>query len=78
MDLRLIKNKKYFPDLQSEITIKKNQIGRDEYRRRLQNAFKQLHRVLKDDGYIVITFHHKKLEEWNDFVLCCKASRFQV
>lgn len=70
-------DKKYLPDLQSEITIKKGQIGRDEYRRRLQNAFKQLHRVLKDDGYIVITFHHKKLQEWNDFVNAVRLAGFK-
>jgi 16S rRNA G966 N2-methylase RsmD len=70
-------DKKYLPDLQSEITIKKGLIGRDEYRRRLQNAFKQLHRVLKDDGYIVITFHHKKLQEWNDFVHAVRLAGFK-
>lgn len=70
-------DKKYFPDLRSEITIKKGHIGRDEYRRRLHNAFRQLHRVLKDDGYIVITFHHKKLEEWNDFVHAVRQAGFK-
>ncbi len=70
-------DKKYLPDLQSEITIKKGQIGREEYRRRFQNAFKQLHRVLKDDGYIVITFHHKKLQEWNDFVHAVRLAGFK-
>lgn len=70
-------DKKYIPDLQSEITIKKGQIVREEYRRRLQNAFKQLHRVLKDNGYIVITFHHKKLQEWNDFVHAVRLAGFK-
>lgn len=70
-------DKKYIPDLKSEITIKKGKIGRDEYRRRLQNAFRQLHRVLKDDGYIVITFHHKKLQEWNDFVNAVRLAGFK-
>lgn len=70
-------DKKYLPDLKSEITIKKGQVGRDEYRRRLQNAFKQLHQVLKDDGYIVITFHHKKLQEWNDFVRAVRLAGFK-
>jgi len=70
-------DRKYLPDLQSEITIKKGQIGRDEYRRRLRNAFRQLHRVLRDDGYIVITFHHKKLQEWNDFVRAVRLAGFK-
>lgn len=70
-------DKKYVPDLQSEITIKKGQIGRDVYRRRLQNAFQQLHRVLKEDGYLVVTFHHKKLQEWNDFVNAVRLAGFR-
>lgn len=70
-------DKKYMPELRAEITIKKGQIGRDEYRRRLQNAFKQLHRVLKDNGYIVITFHHKKIQEWNDFVRAVRLAGFK-
>jgi 16S rRNA G966 N2-methylase RsmD len=70
-------DKKYLPDLNSEITIKKGIVGRDEYRRKLQNAFKQLHRVLKDDGYIVITFHHKKIREWNDFVHAVRLAGFK-
>jgi hypothetical protein len=70
-------DRRYWPDLQSEITIKKEQIGRSEYRRRLQHAFKQLHQVLKDDGYIVITFHHKKLQEWNDFVHAVRLAGFK-
>ena len=70
-------DKKYLPDLRSEITIKKGQTGREEYRRRLQNAFMVLHRALKDDGYIVITFHHKKLQEWNDFVRAVRLAGFK-
>ena len=70
-------DKKYLPDLQSEITIKKGIIEREEYRRRLQNAFRQLHRVLKDTGYLIITFHHKKLQEWNDFVRAVRLAGFK-
>jgi len=70
-------DQKYLPDLQSEITIKKGHIGREEYRRRLQNAFKQLHLVLQDDAYIVITFHHKRLQEWNDFVHAVRLAGFK-
>jgi hypothetical protein len=70
-------DKKYVPDLKSEITIKKGQIGREEYRRRLTNAFKQLHRVLKDNGRLVITFHHKKMQEWNDFVQAVRIAGFK-
>lgn len=70
-------DKKYYPDFASEITIRKGITGREEYRRRLNNAFRQMHGVLKDDGFIVITFHHKKILEWNDFVHAVKLSGFR-
>ena len=68
---------KYEPDLKSEITIKKNKIDRSEYRRRLNNAFKQMHNVLKDNGYLIITFHHQRIQEWNDFVHAVKLAGFK-
>jgi len=68
---------KYTPELEAEITVKKGSISRDMYRRRLQNAFVNMHKVLKDDGYIVITFHNKEMEEWNDFVNAVRNAGFR-
>lgn len=70
-------DKKYAPDLKSEITIKKGQISREQYRRRLQRAFQEIHRALKDEGYLVVTFHHKKIQEWNDFVNAVRLAGFK-
>lgn len=70
-------NSKYNPDLRPEITLKKGNIERSEYRRRLENAFKQIHKVLKKDGVLVVTFHHKKIKEWNDFVRSVKFAGFK-
>jgi len=71
-------DKKYFPCLDAEITIKnEGETQREQYRRRLANAFKQIHKVLRDDGYLVITFHHKKIQEWNDFVKAVKIAGFR-
>ena len=84
MDLSLIwliwlkrYNSKYTPDLNSEITVKKGIVSRDIYKRRLQNAFINMHKVLKDDGYIVITFHSKEMAEWNDFVNAVRNAGFK-
>lgn len=74
--LKRLNARKYSPDMMAEITIKEGQIDREEYRRRLTNAFKQLHRVLKDDGKIVITFHHQQIREWNEFVSAIRLSGF--
>ena len=68
----------YWPDLDAEITLKKGQRDREAYRRRLENAFRQLHIVLKDNGYLVVTFHHKRLLEWNDFVKAVRLAGFTI
>ncbi len=70
-------DEKYNPDLRSEITIKENYIERDEYRIKLRNAFKLMHNVLKDNRYLVVTFHHKKIQEWNDFVKSVRLAGFK-
>ena len=70
-------DKKYTPDLNSEITVKRGIVTRDIYKRRLQNAFVNIHKVLKDDGYLVITFHNKEMEEWNDFVNAVRNAGFK-
>ena len=70
-------DKKYKTNNVGEITVKKGYIGRDEYRRKLVNAFKNMHRVLKDDGYMVVTFHSQEMQDWNDFVNCARNAGFK-
>ena len=70
-------NTKYGSDPTAEITIKTGYFTREQYRLRLNNAFTQMHKVLKDDGYLVVTFHHKNIQEWNDFVNAVKQSGFR-
>ena len=70
-------NEKYVPDLSSEITVKRGVVSRSIYKRRLQNAFINIHKVLKDEGYLVITFHNKEMEEWNDFVNAVRNAGFK-
>lgn len=71
-------DKKYAPDLGAEITIKKGVVERAEYSRRLENAFKQINRALKDDGKLVVTFHHKQIKEWNEFIRSVLAAGFEI
>lgn len=68
---------KYNPNLDAEITIKKDYVSREEYRRKMTHAFKNLHKVLKSDGYLVITFHNQNMHEWNDFVIALKDAGFK-
>lgn len=72
-------DKKYSPDLNSEITIKSKGVrARKDYQRKMENAFKQIHRVLKDEGYLVVTFHHQKTIEWNTFINSVRLAGFKV
>lgn len=70
-------DKKYTPDSQAEITVKKGYVDREEYKRKLVYAFKILHKVLKDDGYMVVTFHSQEMKEWNDFVNAVRNAGFK-
>ena len=66
----------YSPNPSAEITVKRGLVSRDLYKRRLTNAFITLFRVLKDDGYMVVTFHSKEMQEWNDFVNAVRNAGF--
>jgi len=70
-------NEKYRANSQAEITVKRGYVDRNEYRRKLVNAFKNLHKVLKDDGYMVVTFHSQEMKEWNDFVNSVRNAGFK-
>lgn len=70
-------NKKYTPAANAEITVKAGVVSRDIYRRRLLNAFINMHKVLKDNGYLVVTFHSKEMQEWNDFVNAVRNAGFK-
>ncbi|NBH82202.1 hypothetical protein D7X88_04670 [bacterium C-53] len=70
-------NPKFKSDQTGEITVKKGYVDRAEYRRKLVNAFRNLHKVLKDDGYMVVTFHSQEMQDWNDFVNCVRSAGFK-
>ncbi|QIL01354.1 hypothetical protein G7078_00120 [Sphingomonas sinipercae] len=72
-------NPKYAPDVRSEISVLRNSASsRQTYRGRLRNAFQNIHRVLKDDGKLVVTFHHQDVSEFNDFILAVRGAGFVV
>ena len=70
-------DKKYTPELGSEISVEKNSpSSRENYRRRLRNAFEEIYTALRDDGRLVVTFHHQQVREFNDFVIAVKGAGF--
>jgi adenine-specific DNA methylase len=43
---------------------KVKQLANDDYAAKMEVAFKEMNRVLKDDGVIVVMFTHRKAEAW--------------
>jgi len=70
-------DQKYEPCFTAEITVKKNIVSREEYKRKLTNAFRKLHNALKPDGYLVTTFHNQHMQEWNDFIIAMRDAGFK-
>ncbi len=69
--LRLVLAKKY-PNFTPEITDKEDEVienptrgkTKDDFKEGLTNVYRECHRVLKDDGLMAFTFHHKSGETW--------------
>jgi len=71
-------NSIYKPDSVGEITYKKNIVSREEYSSKLKNAFKKLHFVLKNNHYMVVTFHSQDMTEWNEFISSIRLAGFDI
>lgn len=71
-------DKKYIPNFNAEITIKKNVIDENLYKSRFTNGLKKLHKILKDDGKAVFTFHNKDIKIWNIFLNSIKEAGFKI
>ncbi len=64
---------------QNEI-VKNNTRGRtnEDYQRSLSQVFCEISRVLKKDGILIFTFHHKKLEAWVSIIESLINNNFYV
>lgn len=65
-------------DLNAEITIKRNIISSDDYQKRFTGALREIYKVLKDDGKLVLTFHNKDISVWNAFTKSITQSGFKI
>ena len=48
------------------------------FTKKLQNVFQECHRVLKDDGMFIFTYHHSKNEGWQSVIKAILESGFLV
>ncbi len=71
-------DEKYLPNIDAEITVKKDIQDVDTYQRKFTNGIKNLYRVLKPNGKIVFTFHNKDIMVWNAFLLSISEAGFKI
>lgn len=71
-------DRKYTPQVDREITVKKGVKSVEEYNKDFTKGIKNLYYVLKDDGKIVFTFHNKDLMVWNAFLRSISEAGFRV
>jgi len=71
-------DKSFSVDLNSEITIKRNIISSEDYQKRFTGALREIYKVLKDDGKLVLTFHNKDISVWNAFTKSITQSGFKI
>jgi len=50
----------------------------EDYSTRLNNAFKEIHRVLKDNKYMSFTFHNRHMKFWKIIIDACKSAGFEI
>jgi tRNA G10 N-methylase Trm11 len=68
----------YIPKFESEITIKKEIFDQHTYQVRFVGALKKIHKVLKKNGKLVLTFHNQEIKVWNSFLFAIKESGFII
>ena len=68
---------RYVPNFEAEITVN-NLSSIELYRSKFTQALKKVHKVLKDDGKIVFTFHNSDIAVWNSFLNSIMIAGFKI
>lgn len=67
----------YKIDHNKEIIINKNKDSK-YYKEELKKTFIQVNRVLKDNGFFILTFNSKKRDDWEGLFYAIKESHFKI
>ncbi|MFX1515248.1 MAG: DUF1156 domain-containing protein [Promethearchaeota archaeon] len=60
--------------------VKNLKIGKDDevYQNGLNSVFAEVHRVLKGEGLLIFTFHHKQLRAWSTMIKSLLDNKFYI
>ena len=57
---------------------RKKVLALQDYQRKMASAFREMHRVLRDDGVLTVMFTHKKVEAWDALASALIAAGFRI
>lgn len=57
---------------------KKKDLAKADYERKMAGAFREMHRVLADDGVLTVMFTHKKVEAWDTLATSLIGAEFTI
>jgi len=73
-DAEAVANPARFADLGR----KKKDLAEKDYERKMAAAFREMHRVLRDDGVLTVMFTHKRVEAWDTLASALIGAGFSV
>lgn len=57
---------------------KKKELAEQDYERKMAAAFREMHRVLRDDGVLTVMFTHKRVEAWDTLAAALIGAGFTI
>ncbi len=62
----------------ADLGRKKKELAEKDYERKMAAAFREMHRVLRDDGVLTVMFTHKRVEAWDTLASALIGAGFSV
>lgn len=77
-DEEAVANKARFKEAAGTKKGKANDLATTDYERKMAGAFREMHRVLRDDGVLTVMFTHKKVEAWDTLATSLIGAGFSI
>ncbi len=80
-DVEAVANPARFKDLargRGRGAPKASDLAEQDYERKMAAAFREMHRVLRDDGVLTVMFTHKQVEAWDTLATALIGAGFSV